>query len=194
MSFPPELPQDYCDYFQGHVLYSRPPEPKWEAGLRASQLWRDYWEQREKFENRQLLISIVVILMPFRGSGSGLLDLWQRILMHVATLPVDEQKAIWREVFNTANQGGQPIRNNEVAIQILKEWIELDRNAESIRISPKIMMSLADKIYMHTFSGHDWIAFTVAISEWFKKYIDEPSFYDLVCDKFGKQPNRSKTD
>jgi hypothetical protein len=51
------------------------------------------------------------------------------------------------------------------------------------------MINMADKIYMYTFSGYDWIAFTVAISEWFKNYIAEPSFYDLVCDKFGKKPN-----
>src|SRR5687767_14805527 len=113
MSFPPESPQDYCDYFQALVLHDQPPQSKWELGLKASQLWRDYWEQGGKPEANQLLISIVKILMPVRLRGSGLLDLWQRILRHVAKLPVGEQSPIWLEVFNGVNQGEDSIKNNE---------------------------------------------------------------------------------
>ena len=189
MTFPPESPQDYCDYFQGLVLYAKPPEAKWEFGLKASQLWRDYWQQGGTSEDNELLISIVKILMPVRVRGSGLLGLWQQILRHVMKLPVGEQRLIWLEVFNVVNQGDDPIKDNEAAIQILQEWTELDNDAEVAQISEKTMMNMADKMYSYIFSGYDWIAFIVAISEWFKKYIDEPSLYDLVCDKFGKKPN-----
>ena len=192
MSFPPEAPQDYCDYFQGMVLHGKPPEPKWELGLKASQLWRDYWEQGGTSQHDQLLISIVRILMPVRSRGSVLLDLWQRMLRHINTLPVSEQRLIWLEVFNVENQGEDPIKHNDVAIQLLQEWMELDANAEVVEINKKTMMNLADKMYLYTFSGYDWIAFTVAMSEWFKKYIYEPSFYEVVRDKLGKKRKGSK--
>jgi hypothetical protein len=189
MSFPPESPQDYCDYFQGLVLHDQPPQSKWEFGLQASQLWRAYWDQGGGPQNNHILISIVKILMPVRGRGSGLLDLWQRILRHVAKMSVGEQSPIWLEVFDVVNQGEDPIKHNETAVHILQKWIALESGAEVAEISKQTMINMADKIYMYTFSGYDWIAFTVAISEWFKNYIAEPSFYDLVCDKFGKKPN-----
>lgn len=185
MSFPPESPQDYCDYFQGLVSYGKPPNPKWESGLKASQLWRDYGEQDDQSEDNQLLISSIQILMSVRSRGSVLLDLWERILRQVIKLPVAEQKPIWLEIFNVVNQGEDPIKYNEVAIQILLEWAELDHNAAVAEINKKTMINMADKMHRYTFSGYEWIAFTVAINEWFKRYIDEPSFYNLVRDKFG---------
>ena len=92
MIFPPESPQDYCDYFQDMVFHAKPPDPKWGLGLKASQMWRDYCEKDDVSGSSQALIPLVKILMPVRNSSSLLLDLWQQILRHVAKLPISEQK------------------------------------------------------------------------------------------------------
>ena len=189
MTFPPETPQDYCDYFQSMALNAKPPNPKWGIGLKASQLWKGCRDEDNLSVNEKILISIVKILMPVSHSGSILLDLWGQILRHVAKLSVSEQKEIWLEVFNVENQGENIIKHNEVALKILQEWEELDINAESNRINENILMDLVDKVYLYTFSDAVWISFTVSIGEWFKKYIDEPSFYDSVCGKFEKKSN-----
>lgn len=183
-------PQDYCDYFQHLVLYDTPPEqPKWVSGLKASQLWRDYCEKGGGIENQGKLVLIIKTLMPFRQRGTGLLALLQWILGHVAKLPVVEQKVIWLEVFNVDNQGENTIAHNEVAVEILQEWVELDSNIESVPINNELMMRMANRIYMYAFSGHDWVSFTAAISRWFEKYIDEPSFFDSVINELRKKPN-----
>ena len=187
MTFPPETPQDYCDYFQNMVLYAKPPNPKWGIGLKAAQMWRDYFEKENARGNGQLLIPLVKILLPVSNSGSILLDLWQRILRHVAKLPASEQKDIWLEVFNVVNQGERNIKHNEVAREILAEWARLDTIEGTPQINHRTMTEMANKIYMFTITSWEWTAFTIAISEWFKKYIDEPSFYDLVCGKFEKK-------
>jgi hypothetical protein len=185
MTFPPESPQDYCDYFQGMVLHAKPPNPKWGIGLKAAQMWRDYIEKDSNTSrNSQVLVPLVKILKPVSHSGSLLLDLWQQVLRHIAKLPVSEQKKIWLEVFN---QGESNIEHCEMALKLLEEWIKLDNNADSIRINESTMTDLVNKIYMYTFSSWEWTAFTIAMSEWFKKYIKEPSLYNLVCGKFEKK-------
>ena len=189
MTFPPETPQDYCDYFQGMVLHAEPPDPKWTVGLKASQIWRCYCEKEDVSGSSQVLISLVKILMPVRYSAFLLLGLWQQILRHLAKVPVNEQQEIWLEVFNLANQGENPVKHNEVALKVLQEWIELDHIADVAQINEGIMTDMVNMIYEHTFSGYEWITFTISISEWFKKYIDKPSFYDLVCGKFEKKPD-----
>jgi hypothetical protein len=189
MTFPPETPQDYCDYFQGMVLHAKPPDPKWESGLKASQMWRDYCKKDDVLDYSQVFISIVKTLMRVRYSGSLLMALWQQILGHVAKLPVREQREIWFEVFNVANQGENHVKYNDAALKILQEWIELDNHTTTFQVDNHIMTDLVNKVYMYTFSGHEWIGFTVAISEWFKEHVDEPSFYDLVCSKFEKKPD-----
>ena len=189
MTFPPETPQDFCDYFQGMVLHAKPPDPKWGIGLKASQMWREYCEKDDGSDHSQELIPPIKTLMPVRHSGSLLLGLWQQLIRDVAKLPVSEQNEIWLEVFNVANQGEKHVKHNEAALKILQEWIELDRSATTVQIDKNIMTDMVNKVYMYTFSGYEWIAFTVSLGEWFKKYIEEPSFYDSVCDKFGKKPN-----
>ena len=185
MASHPQTPQDYCNYFQG----LQPPEPKWEIGLRAAQLWRDSRGQGDGPNRNQILIVIVKTLMPVRHCGIVLLDLWQWVLRDVAKLPVAEQKEVWLEVFNVANQGEQQIQHSEVAVQIVQEWAELEKDAELTPISMKIMMNVVDKIYRYSFTDYDWIAFTLAMGEWFKKYIDEPSFYDSVIDRMKMKSN-----
>ena len=187
MSFPPETPQDYCDYFQALALHAKPPDPKWELGLKASQLWRDYLEMDDVSIRNQALLPLVKILMPARNSGSLLSDLWGKILGHVAQLSINEQKEIWIEVFNVANQGEDQIKYNEEALEILKAWIELDRNAGTVPIDKSIMIEMVNEVYVYTFSGYDWIAFTAAIGEWFKRHVEKPLFYDLVCSRVEKK-------
>jgi hypothetical protein len=185
MPFPPETPQDHYDYFFG-MQGAIHPNPKWEVGLRVARAWLDYCEGDEKARDNQKLISIVRTFMPVRVSGSGFLDLWQNILKHVATLPVSEQKDIWLEVFNSENQGKDTIEHNEEALNILQEWVQLDKSAGTIPINESTMMALVDKMYMYALRSWVWLAFTLSLSEWFKKYIDEPSFYDAVWSKFKK--------
>jgi hypothetical protein len=187
MPFPPETPQDYCDYFQSMTLNAKPPNPKWGIGLKAAQMWQEYFEKDNVRGNSQLLIPLVKILMPVSNSGSILLDLWQQILRHVAKLSASEQKEIWLEVFNVINQGRVSIKHNEEAQEILDEWTRLDKTAGTTQITERTMTDMVNKISKYTFSSWEWIAFTVAISEWFKKYIAEPSLYDLVCGRFEKK-------
>jgi hypothetical protein len=187
MTFPPETPQDYCDYFQGVVLHAKPPDPKWGIGLKASQAWRDYCETDDVSDHSQVFISLVKILMPVRYEGSLLLGLWQQILGHVAKLPVSDQKEIWLDVFNLANQGEDGVQHNEVALKILQEWAELDKLADRVQINQSIMTEMVNKIYRYTFSGREWMAFTISIGEWFNKHMDKPSFYDLVCSKLERK-------
>ena len=188
MPFPPETPQDYCDYFQGMALHAKPPNPKWSIGFEAAQIWRDYLEKDDgTSEYSQLLIPLVKTLMPVSSSGSILLDLWQQILRHVAKLPVSKQKGVWLEVFNVANQGENNIKHTAEAREILEEWVKLDNIADTIKINENTMIDMVNKMYMYALSGWEWLAFTLSMSEWFKKYVDEPSLYDLVWSKFEKR-------
>ena len=188
MTFPPETPQDYCDYFQDMALNAKPPNPKWGIGFQAAQMWRDYLEKDDGTSgDSQLLIPVVKTLMPVRHSSSLLLDLWQQILRHVAKSPVSEQKVVWLEVFNVANQGENNIKHNEEAREILEEWAKLDNIVSTIQINEDSVTDMVNKIYMYSFSGWEWFAFTVSISEWFKKHVNEPSLYDLVWGKFEKR-------
>jgi len=189
MTFPPETAQDYCDYFQDMVLNAKPPDPKWETGLKASQMWRDYCETEDVSEHSQVLIPLIKILMPVRQAGSGLLDLWQQILRQVTKLPVREQREIWFAVFNVVNQGEYHVKHNDAALQILQEWIKLDSEITNIPVDKNIMTDIVNKVYLYTFSGYEWIIFTTALSEWFKEYIEGPSLYDAVCSKFEKKPD-----
>jgi len=186
MSFPPETPQDHYDYFFG-MQNALSPNPKWAIGLRAACLWLDYCQSNEKARDNQKLISIVRTFMPVRISGSGFLGLWQDITKHVAELPVSEQKEVWLEVFNSENQGEHAIEHNEEALNILQEWVKLDNNAGTVPINESTMMAVVNKMYMYALSGWDWLAFTFSINAWFKKYVDKPSFYDLVWSKFKKE-------
>jgi hypothetical protein len=188
MSFPPETPRDYFNYFY-NVQNATPPDPKWKIGLKAARLWLEYCENDNKQKDNQELISIIRTFLPIRISGSVFLGLWQQILRYVAKLPVSEQKEIWLEVFNVANQGENQIKHNEEALKILKVWIELDNSAETVQIDKSIMIDMVNRVYVYTFRSYDWIAFTVALCEWFKKYVEEPSFYDSVCNKFEKNRN-----
>ncbi len=134
MTFPPETPQDYCDYFQWMALNAKPPNPKWGVGLKASQLWKDYCEKDNLSGNGKVLIPIVKILMPVSHSGSILLDLWGQILRHVAKLSVSEQKEIWLEIFNIENQGENIIKHSEAGLKILWEWVELGNSTCQVPI------------------------------------------------------------
>ena len=188
MNFPPETPQDYCDYFQG-MLKASPPDPKWEIGFKAAQSWRDYCDQDSTSANSQAIIPIVKILMPVRYSGHLLFGLWQQVLGSLAKLPIRQQKAIWQEVFNTANQGQEVIRFNEAAHQILQHWSGLEDIASSGHITQAVMMDLVDEMYIYAVSSHEWFALTMAIDKWFKKYLTEPSFFDSVCARSNKKPD-----
>jgi len=189
MSFPPESPQDYFDYFQYMALNAKPSNLKWAIGLKAATMWHDYFEKGNVKENNQLLIPLVKTLMPISNAGTLFLDLWQKILRHIGKLPASEQIEIWFEIFNKVNQGERKIAHNEVAREVLEEWIKLDISEGASKINKKVMIDMVDKIYKYTFSGQEWIALTVALSEWFKKYIPAPSLYDLVCGKFEKKLN-----
>lgn len=185
MPFPPETPQDHYDYFYG-MQNAIPPNPKWEVGLRVSRSWVEYCKTDDKSKDSQELVSIIKTFLPFRVSGSGFLGLWQQILGHVSELSVGEQKGVWFEVFNSANQGEDKIKHNEEAREILEEWVKLDNVAGTIQINENTITDMVNKIYKYAFSGWEWFAFTRSMSEWFKKYVDQPSLYDLVWSKLGK--------
>jgi hypothetical protein len=185
MPFPPETPQDHYDYFFA-IQGATPPNPKWEIGLRVAHSWLDYCEGDERARDNHKLISIVRTFMPVRISGSGFLGLWQDITKHVATLPVSEQKDVWLEVFNSANQGEHIIKHNEEALNILQEWVKLEKSIGAIEVNEGTMMDIVNKMYMYALSDWDWLALTLSMNEWFKKYFDEPSLYDAVWSKFKK--------
>jgi hypothetical protein len=188
MNFPPQTPQDYCDYFEG-MLKAIPPDPKWEMGFKAARSWRDYCEQNSGCANSQVIIPIVKLLMPVRYSRHLLFGLWQQVLGGLAKCSFREQKEIWLEVFSPANQGQEIITFNEDAHQLLRRWSELDERASSSPITETDMMDLVDEMYVYAVSSHEWFALTMAIDKWFKNHVDEPAFFDTVCIRFNKKSN-----
>ena len=171
------------------VLYAKPPNPKWGIGLKAAQMWQDYCEKDSSSEKGHLLIPLIKFFMPVSHSGSVFLDLWLRILIQVAKIPVSEQKEIWLEVFNAENQGETKIKGNDVALKILEEWTELDNLAKSSPIKKSIMIDMAAKVRPYAFSSDEWIRFTFAMSAWFERHIEEPSFLDALGNKFENKHN-----
>jgi hypothetical protein len=46
---------------------------------------------------------------------------------------------------------------------------------------------MANDVYKEAYSSYEWIGLTAAINEWFRNYVDEPSFFSCIIDKLKNQ-------
>src|SRR6185503_7272491 len=179
MPSPVKAAQGHYNYFF-HMQGALPPDPKWAVGLEVAGLWLEYCKDNNKPEDNQEIISIIKIFMPFRRSGTGFLAVWQHMLGFIAQLPVSQQKEIWHEIFNSSNQGEQIIENNEEALQTVQKWVSLANSSNIIQINENIMVEMANDVYKEAYSSYEWIGLTAASNEWFRNYVDEPSFFSCI--------------
>jgi hypothetical protein len=177
MSNPPETPQDFFKYFQDQALHAEPPSPKWAVGLEAAQLWVAYSEKKEA--NPEPLINFIILFMPYRFMGSGFHALWLNFLSTIRTLPVLQQIPIWQAVFATINHGEKPLPHPERAEAVIQHWQKLIQQQNPV-IELEDMDALAKVFGPDFVPCQEWFTLIEAIDNWFKPFLSEPSFIDLV--------------
>lgn len=175
--------QAHYDYFF-NMQNATPPDSKWSVGLEFSRRWLEYFKKDNDQKDYQEFISIIKAYMPYRNSGTGFRALWSNLLGFVSTLPVNVQKDVWLENFDTSNQGEKLVEYNDEAIQTVRKWVELANSYDTLQFNENMMAKMVDEIYTFSYSSDEWLVLTAAISKWFKSYVDKPSLFDVILNRY----------
>ena len=118
--FPPEEPQDYLEYFKDIAARGYATSPAWSYALEAAELWVAC--NKSGINRAETLRDMLVRLTPYRWAGTIFNDLWEKAVQSISDLPVREQIALWRTVFDPANHGKNSVPQSSKAQAILVQW------------------------------------------------------------------------
>lgn len=177
----PETPQEHYNYFAG-CQQMLGPEPHWNAGVYAAELWIAYHAQPQDADN--LLVAIVQTLMPYRWAGSGFHAFWLTMLQHLHQTPILPTSPVWRAVFHPAHHGDRPVPACAVAEWVIQEWQQAV--AALPAPTPVGVEALVEALYPHFGHTEEWFGLTTAIGTWFAQGTASPSFLELVVARYNQ--------
>jgi len=165
----------HLKYFEG--LCKEFPDPKWEIGLEAAQIFAKYHSDK----NIAYLHQIIKILMPYRKSGTEFNGFWWNVIGCISNLPVNIQVSLWNEILDPENQGELLIEHNDIARAIIKQWLEMDQNKETITDTETIA-KLARENYKYFLKSEEWFFLLFIIDKWYKTIISSYSLWDHIVE------------
>jgi len=156
--FPPEEPKDYPEYFKDISARGYATSPECGKAIEAAELWVAH--NQSSIRRPETLRDMIVKLMPYRWAGTIFHDLWEKAVRSISDLPVPEQIALWRAVFDPANHGETSVPQSGKAQAILVQW-------ETLADSPAQASDILTSSFRQDCPlSREWLALAAGLDIW----------------------------